>query len=142
MESTHRRLMWHGMCLFLFGFLARFRRATFLQYAHGTRCALGRPHEWHLLSCAGCRLDSRAPTLTSKEGDLLDCALRSVCKLVRNHSRCCLRYGSASPITGAGHSARLWQENLVTTGFLTVGVATVVSSGLILWGLRARAAPI
>ncbi len=43
---------------------------------------------------------------------------------------------SLSPITGAGHAASPWQENLVTAGFGTVGIAMVISSILILWGLR------
>ena len=50
-------------------------------------------------------------------------------------------FGTAalSPITGAGHSGQPWQESLVTIGFLTVGIAIVASSVLVLWGLRAKA---
>jgi hydroxylaminobenzene mutase len=43
---------------------------------------------------------------------------------------------SMSPITGAGHSAPAWQEAFITGGFVTVGIAMLVSSALILWGLR------
>jgi hydroxylaminobenzene mutase len=52
-------------------------------------------------------------------------------------------FGTAalSPITGAGHTGQSWQENLITIGFLTVGVTIVASSGLVIWGLRARALP-
>ena len=39
---------------------------------------------------------------------------------------------SLSPITGAGHDAMAWQESVVTIGFGTVGIATVISSVLIL----------
>jgi hydroxylaminobenzene mutase len=48
-------------------------------------------------------------------------------------------FGTAalSPITGAGHSGLGWQERLVTGGFITVGLAIVTSSVLVLWGLRA-----
>jgi hydroxylaminobenzene mutase len=42
---------------------------------------------------------------------------------------------SLSPITGAGHSASPWQEFLVTAGFVSVGIAMVGSSLLLLWGL-------
>ena len=50
-------------------------------------------------------------------------------------------FGTAalSPITGAGHSGQPWQETVVTIGFMSVGVAIIVSSILILWGLRRRA---
>jgi hydroxylaminobenzene mutase len=37
-----------------------------------------------------------------------------------------------SPITGAGHSGLGWQEGLVTTGFITVGLTIVTSSVLVL----------
>jgi hydroxylaminobenzene mutase len=40
-----------------------------------------------------------------------------------------------SPITG-GQGAPAWQEALITGGFVTVGIAMLVSSVLILWGLR------
>jgi len=43
-----------------------------------------------------------------------------------------------SPITGAGHTGKPWQENLVTAGFLSVGLAIVACSLLLLWGLRAK----
>jgi len=46
---------------------------------------------------------------------------------------------SLSPITGVGHNAPPWQESLVTIGFGTVGIAMLVSSLLILWGLRRTA---
>lgn len=44
--------------------------------------------------------------------------------------------GALSPITAAGHSARPWQEGVVTFGFMSVGVVLVASSILILLGLR------
>jgi hydroxylaminobenzene mutase len=49
-------------------------------------------------------------------------------------------FGTAalSPITGAGHTGKPWQENLVTAGFLSVGLAIVACSLLLLWGLRAK----
>ncbi len=50
-------------------------------------------------------------------------------------------FGTAalSPITGVGHHGQPWQESLITVGFMTVGVAIVLASVLILWGLRGRA---
>ena len=45
---------------------------------------------------------------------------------------------SLSPITG-GHGALPWQETVVTAGFMTVGIAIVAASVLVLWGLRRTA---
>jgi hydroxylaminobenzene mutase len=50
------------------------------------------------------------------------------------------RRSSLSPITGVGHNASPWQESSVTIGFGTVGTAMVLSSVLILSGLRRTAA--
>jgi len=49
-------------------------------------------------------------------------------------------YGTAalSPISAAGHSGLPWQESLITAGFLSVGIVIVVSSVVVLWGLRAK----
>jgi len=44
-----------------------------------------------------------------------------------------------SPILAAGRSAHAWQERLVTVGFMSVGLAIVASSIVILWGLRRTA---
>jgi hydroxylaminobenzene mutase len=43
-----------------------------------------------------------------------------------------------SPVTG-GQGAPAWQEAIITGGFVTVGIAMLVSSALILWGFRRNA---
>jgi hydroxylaminobenzene mutase len=50
-------------------------------------------------------------------------------------------FGTAanSPISAAGHSGQPWQESFVAAGFLSVAVAIITCSVLVLWGLRARA---
>jgi hydroxylaminobenzene mutase len=48
--------------------------------------------------------------------------------------------GALSPITAPGRSAQPWQESLVTAGFMSVGIAIVLTSVLVLWGLRGRVA--
>ena len=43
-----------------------------------------------------------------------------------------------SPITGAVHRAAPWQEVLVTAGFVSIGLAIISASVLLLWGLRRK----
>ena len=45
-------------------------------------------------------------------------------------------FGTAalSPITAAGHTGKPWQESLVTAGFMSVGLAIVACSLLLLLG--------
>ena len=47
--------------------------------------------------------------------------------------------GALSPITAPGRTGQPWQESLVMTGFMSVGVVIVISSVLVVWGLRGRA---
>jgi hydroxylaminobenzene mutase len=53
-------------------------------------------------------------------------------------------FGTAgnSPITSAGHSGPPWQEGFVAMGFLTVAIAIIATSILVLWGLRGTAAEV
>jgi len=44
--------------------------------------------------------------------------------------------GALSPITAQGLSAQPWQESLVTAGFISVGIAIIAATVLLLWGLR------
>jgi hydroxylaminobenzene mutase len=47
---------------------------------------------------------------------------------------------ASSPITSAGHSGQPWQESVVAMGFLSVTIAIIATSLLVLWGLRGTAA--
>jgi hydroxylaminobenzene mutase len=51
-------------------------------------------------------------------------------------SAACFGTGALSPITAAGRSAQPWQEQLVTFGFMSCGLAIIVAAICILWGLR------
>jgi len=46
---------------------------------------------------------------------------------------------SQTPITGARSSGQPWQEAMVSVGFVSVALAMLACSILILWGLRPRA---
>lgn len=48
--------------------------------------------------------------------------------------------GALSPVTAAGRGAAEWQETLVTAGFVSIGLAIIAASVLLLWGLRGQAA--
>jgi hydroxylaminobenzene mutase len=48
--------------------------------------------------------------------------------------------GALSVVTAPGRHGKPWQESLVTAGFMSVGIAIVLTSVLVLWGLRGRVA--
>ena len=139
MEGTNRRLMWHGMCLFLVGLLTGFAETHFTNIRMGLAAHLEGVMNGTFLVALGAvwsEVQLRSPikaitywtTLYGTYGNWFVTTLAAI-------------FGTAalSPITGAGHSGQLWQESLVTVGFLTVGIAIVGSSALVLWGLRSRA---
>jgi hydroxylaminobenzene mutase len=139
MESTGRRLMFHGMVLFLLGLATGFAEQHFANIRMGLAAHLeGLMNGIFLLALGASwkevRLSSRTAslgfwvTLYGTYGNWLLTTLAAV-------------FGTAalSPITGAGHSGLPWQESLVRAGFMTVGITMVLSAVVVLWGLRAKA---
>jgi hydroxylaminobenzene mutase len=139
MEGSNRRLMWHGMFLFLLGLVTGFAEQHFTNIRMGLAAHLEGVMNGTFLVAIGAawtevRLSPRTKTLAFRValwgtyGNWLVTTLAAT-------------FGTAalSPITGAGHSGRPWQEGVVTAGFLAVGVAIIATSIFALWGLRAKA---
>src|ERR1700687_2281305 len=138
MNGSNRRLMWHGMFLFLIGLLTGFAE----QHFANTRMALaahleGVMNGTFLLALGAVwsevRLSSGTKTTafrTALYGTYGNWLVTTVAAA----------FGTAalSPITGAGHSGLPWQEILVTLGFLSVGLTIIATSVFALWGLRAK----
>lgn len=141
MGTSNRRLMWHGMCLFLLGLVTGFAEQHFANMRMGLAAHLEGVMNGTFLVALGAawtevRLSPPAKAIaywTALYGTYGNWFVTTLAAI----------FGTAalSPITGAGHAAQYWQEKLVTIGFLTVGITIVASSVLVLWGLRARALP-
>src|SRR4029077_1887178 len=136
MEDTHRRLMWHGMFLFLLGLVTGFLESRFAN----TRMALAAHLEGVMngifLVAVGAawphvKLSPPAKGIafwTALYGTYVNWAVTTLAAI--------LGTSSLSPITGTSQGAPPWQETRVTGGFLSVGLAIVAGSVLLLWGLR------
>ena len=139
MEISHRRLMWHGMFLFLLGLLTGFVEQRFTNVRMGLAAHLeGVMNGTFLVALGAIWAELRLPPAakataywTALYGTYVNWFVTTLAAI----------FGTAalSPITAAGHSSRPWQESLVAAGFMSVGVVIVASSLLVLWGLRARA---
>ena len=137
MEPTNRRLMWHGMCLFLLGLLTGFAEPRFVNMRMGLAAHLeGLMNGTFLLALGAAWAEVRLPQRAEKVAFWTALYGTYVNWLVTTLAAA---FGTAalSPITGAGHTGLGWQERLVTIGFITVGLTIVASSVLVLWGLRA-----
>ena len=139
MDETKRRVLWHGMFLFLLGLLTGFLELKFRNPRMGLAAHLeGVMNGTFLLALGAVWLEVRlspgwktAAYWGALYGTYANWATTTVAAV--------LGTGALSPITAAGHSAPAWQESLVTFGYLSVGFATVATSVLLLLGLRRRA---
>ena len=139
METTNRRLMWHGMLLFLLGLATGFVEQRFTSVRMGLAAHLEGVMNGIFLLALGAvwnevRLSAPAKATaywTALYGTYVNWLVTTLAAI----------FGTAalSPITAVGYSGRPWQESLVTVGFVSVGAVIVASSLLVLWGLRARA---
>lgn len=139
-ENTRRRLVWHGMFLFLLGLVTglaepQFKNLRMALAAHlegvmkGTFIiALGAV--WSELRFSA--RQSAAAYWTALYGTYGNWAATALAAA----------FGTAtlSPITSAGQHGQPWQENVVTVAFTTVGIAIVTCAVIVLWGAR-RTAP-
>ena len=139
MGESNRRLMWHGMFLFLLGLLTGFMETRFANIRMGLAAHLEGVMNGIFLIALGAiwnevRLSPRAKAaafwmaLIGTYGNWLMTSTAAV-------------FGTAalSPITGTPHGAQPWQEKVVTAGFMVIGLAIVACAVLVLCGLRRTA---
>ncbi len=136
MQGTNRRLMFHGMCLFMLGLLTGFAEQHFANVRMGLAAHLEGLMNGIFLIALGAiwsnvRLSAKTTAIafwTVLYGTYVNWLITVLAAV----------FGTAalSPITGAGHSGQPWQENMVLAGFMSVGITIVIASALILWGLR------
>jgi hydroxylaminobenzene mutase len=136
MEGANRRLIWHGMFLFLFGLLTGFIEERFANMRMGLAAHLEGVMNGTFLVALGAvwievRLSPPAKAIafwTALYGTYGNWATTTLAAIFGT--------SSLSPLTGTSQGGQPWQEMVVTIGFLTVGVAIVAFAVLVLWGLR------
>lgn len=140
MGDRKRRLLWHGMFLFLLGLLTGLVEQRFQNVRMGLAAHLEGVMNGVFLVALGAVWP--------------DVMLSPRLKIAAYWCALCGTYGNwmvttvaailgtaaLSPITAAGHSAQPWQEGFVTLGFMAVGLTIIGCSVLVLWGFRRTAA--
>jgi hydroxylaminobenzene mutase len=141
MSEFNRRLMWHGMLLFLIGLVTGLLETRFTNTRMGLAAHLEGVMNGTFLLALGASW-AQLKLLPSVEriafwgtiyGAYANWAFTTFAAVFGT--------GALSPITASGRAALFWQEEVVTIGFATVGVSTIAASLLFLWGLRRRASP-
>jgi (hydroxyamino)benzene mutase len=139
MDSTNRRLMWHGMFLFLIGLMTGFAEQHFANVRMGLAAHLeGVMNGTFLIAVGAIWNEVRLPR-TAKAVAYWTALYGTYANWLFTTLAAVFGTVALSPITGAGHVGQPWQESLVTSGFMSVGVVIVAFSVLAIWGLRARA---
>lgn len=141
MVETRRRLLWHGMALFLAGLLTGLAEQHFVNPRMGLAAHLEGVMNgtfvlvvgaiWHELQLAQ-RLEAFA-FRGLLYGSYANWAVTTLAAA----------WGTVgmTPVASTGLGAAHWQEVLVTSGFVSVGIAMLASSGVILYGFRRRPLP-
>jgi hydroxylaminobenzene mutase len=140
MDDSRRRLLWHGMFLFLLGLLTGFVEQNFSNVRMGLAAHLeGVMNGTFLVALGAVWTDVRlsppvktAAFWSALYGTYANWAVTVLAAI--------LGTAALSPISAAGHSAQPWQEGAVLVGFISVGIVIVASAVLVLWGLRRHTA--
>ena len=138
-QTQNRRLMWHGMFLFLLGLFTGFAESHFTNVRMGLAAHLEGVMNGIFLLALGpawneLRLGS-APKSVTFWLALYGCYMNWFFVVLAG----VFGTGALSPITAPGRTALAWQEKLITAGFMSVGLAIVGCTLLLLSGFRAKA---
>jgi (hydroxyamino)benzene mutase len=136
MDESNRRLMWHGMFLFLLGLLTGFVEPRFANIRMGLAAHLeGVMNGLFLIGLGATWTEVRLSPLAK--------AVAFWIALVGTYGNWFMTTTAAvfgtstlSPITGTPHGGQPWQEKVVTAGFMAVGIAIVACAVFVLCGLR------
>jgi hydroxylaminobenzene mutase len=135
MKDTHRRLMWHGMLLFLLGLLTGFSETHFANVRMGLAAHLeGVMNGIFLLALGAAWTEARLPPAV-KTAAFWIALLGTYGNWLITTTAAVFGTSALSPITGTPHGGEPWQEKIVTLGFMVVGITIVGCAVIVLWGL-------
>jgi (hydroxyamino)benzene mutase len=135
MEPANRRMMWHGMVLFLIGLLTGFFEARFKNVRMGLAAHLvGVTNGTFLIALGAVWTNVELPP-RAKAAAHWTALYGSYGNWLFSTLGATFGTGALSPITAPDHRGKPWQENLEKAGFLSVAVSITVASMLVVWGL-------
>ncbi len=136
MDDSKRRLLWHGMFLFLLGLITGFVEPQFTNPRMGLAAHLEGVMNGIFLLALGAIWTEIRLSAPVKAAAYWSALCGTYANWLFTTLAAVFGTGALSPITAAGHSALPWKENLVTVGFVGVGLVIVSTAVLVLWGLR------
>lgn len=142
MDDNRRKLIWHGMFLFLLGLLIGFAEQKFANPRMGLAAHLEGVMNGTFLIALGAVWAEVKLSPGLKAATFWIVVYGAYVNWLTTSLAAVFGTAALSPITAAGHSGHAWQETMITALFMSVGVTTVLAAILVLWGLRRRVAAI
>ena len=136
-----RRILWHGIALFLIGLLTGLAEPMFMNIRMGLAAHLEGVMNGTFVLAVGAiwreiRLPQRSKSLTYWAllgGSYGNWAVTTAAAV--------LGTVALTPVTGASHSASEWPELFVKMGFTLIGILIIFAAASLMWGLRRNAKP-
>ena len=139
METSARQLMWYGMFLFLLGLLTGLMELRFTNMRMGVSAHLeGVMNGTFLVALGAIWNEVKLPPAT-KATAYWTALFGTYVNWFTTTLGAAFGTAANNPISSAGHHGQPWQESLAGAGFLSVAIAIIVASLVVLWGLRAKA---
>jgi hydroxylaminobenzene mutase len=138
MRTADRRLIWHGMSLFLLGLVTGLQERRFTNMRMALSAHLQGVLNGTFLVALGAVWDhvelpprveraARFSALYGTYGNWLFTTLGAA-----------MGTAAANPLLSQGHHGKAWQERVAGAGFRSIAYSILVAAVLILWGLGRR----
>lgn len=142
MGDSNRRLMCYGMLLFLLGLVTGLVEQRFTNMRMGLAAHLeGVMNGTFLVALGAIWTEVRLPP-TAKAIAYWTALYGTYVNWLAATFAAVFGTAAANPILSAGHHGQPWQESLAAAGFLSVAIAIIASSLLVIWGLRPKASTV
>lgn len=141
MADEKRRLLWHGMALFLIGLLTGLVEQHFTNVRMGLAAHLEGVMNGTFLLAVGAIWNEVWLSARTKAVAYWALLVGTYGNWIVTTSAAVLGTAALSPITATGYEAAPWQEAMITGGFMFIGVAIILAVVLLMLGLRGKAKP-
>jgi (hydroxyamino)benzene mutase len=136
MKVANRRLMWHGMLLFLLGLLTGLVEPRFTNVRMGLAAHLeGLMNGTFLIVLGAIWTEVSLPPL-AKRATYWVVLYGTYANWLFTTLAAVFGTATSNPTIAAGYKGQPWQESLVGVGLVSVSVSIIIGSILVLWGLR------
>jgi hydroxylaminobenzene mutase len=135
-DTSNRQLMFYGIFLFLLGLITGLMEQRFTNMRMGVSAHLeGVMNGTFLVALGAIWTEVRLPP-PAKATAYWTALYGTYINWLTTTFAAVFGTAASNPISSAGHHGQPWQENLAAAGFLSLAIAIIVASLLVLWGLR------